>query len=124
MSERIEPALSVDDWDNLAAKVGDFFEETEAEVEDGVLRLSHWMGDGDGVTTSAASIAIPVALLSAVVALANHMLPDGHPGKVTRGDVEAARAARDFCRSRHLRGYPELDHLSAKLAALLPGEGS
>ena len=32
------------------------------------------------------------------------------------GDVDAVKAARDFCRSRHMRGFPELDTLAARLA--------
>lgn len=58
--------------------------------------------------------------LASAVALANAALPDGHPNKLTHEDAAALRAARDFCRSRHMRGHPSLDTLPDKLAALLP----
>ena len=65
--------------------------------------------------------------IPAVIALANHALPDGHPLKITREDVnELASIARDhqypYGPSGRIDEGDILAKLAAKLAALLPPE--
>lgn len=67
------------------------------------------------------------------VALANHALPDGHPNKLTRADVQALRRSRVFeidpsqvfdgAVSVDREGTERLRSLAARIEALLPPEG-
>lgn len=70
-------------------------------------------------------------VLGAQIAIANNRLPDGHPRKITRADVEALSEviadASIYRDEMGQRGHPDpvveqAERLYAKLAALLPPE--
>ena len=95
-NETIAPALTAKEWQSVSS---------EARGRPNWRRLQPLCSDEDD--------------LPAAMALVNHYLPDGHPLKITREDVEALHEAAgpDF--------GPRIDigvlrNLAAKLAALLP----
>lgn len=58
--------------------------------------------------------------LPMLIALANAALPDGHPGKITRADAEAAHAIATNSGSWTDENRDIVERLAAKLFAVLP----
>ena len=56
------------------------------------------------------------------IAIANRLLPDIHPLKITRADVRLLRAIAEDYEFRGTSDNEDLNRLAAKLAALLPPE--
>lgn len=101
--ETITPALTSAEWASEKARRG----AREVERDGEVLR----------VNACGVRIASEVAQYNhALAALALH----GQAFGFTPADVEALRAARDFCRARHMHGHPRLDSIADRIAALLP----
>jgi hypothetical protein len=104
--------------DITAALTRAIVEDIERYGHDEMVERTAWSGGDDW----------PVA----VMAIANHALPDDDPRKITRDDVEALGYARAFAEDPALliegslpidRALTRVIHrLAAKLAALLPPE--
>lgn len=119
----VEPALSAEEWHDGYV---DWAEARGARLStDGYCHIALY-DDGD-------EIALAARELPALIALANHALPDGDPRKITRADVEVleeasrylgARAYADDAGTYERTGAMSLRTLSAKLRALLPREGA
>lgn len=117
MGSEITPALTADDWQD-AREIGELqlFVMNTAGIPAHLLPARHGYRHG------------------MMLALANYALPDGHPLKITREDVEALREAGNWFTkwssdtdtdaervAFNARGFG-LIHVADKLAALLPPE--
>lgn len=99
MSDEIKPALTPEEWEDV-------------RLRDGCTLLSVVSDIG----------AFP-DLAPAAMAVANHALPNGHPLKITREDVDQVEeVCAMYDRERYQHMWAVLERLSAKLAALLPPE--
>jgi hypothetical protein len=92
MTDRIEPALSADEWKASSFKLG-------AEWWDGTVsgdEESVHIESGTDPQESAGPIRGP--RLASLIALANAALPDSDPRKITRARVDALRFAASSLR--------------------------
>jgi len=110
--EKVEPALSAEEW------AQGFVDWGISYAHRGVTLNKH---GGVDVYDDTDSSSVAPNELPSLMALANHALPDSHPLKITRVDVEGLR------RNAHLMPVGAYKDgtltLAAKLAALLPPEG-
>lgn len=101
MSEKIEPALTAEEWAAIGNEPLPLWPDME-----------HLFVMGERP--------------EAVIAYLNNRLPDDDPRKITRGDVRWLRGAASYLGHDSTRGEEwraRLNSLAAKLASLLPPEG-
>ena len=108
-NQTIPPALTAQEWAHPPA----FDDDSGARV--GVY-------DGQLVVTDNQTGYGLVIDPDKTMALANHALPDGHPLKITRADVVAARRISHDSGGWTDENRDIVERLAAKLAALLPPE--
>ncbi len=113
MSDKIRPALTPDEWVRVQR---DSIDEPRSHVWTG-LTISYT--DGDFLTGSLCNPYTPEQMLALVV----YNLPDGHPLKITRADVSELESAAACIEGEGWDAYDVRD-IAAKLAALLPPEGT
>lgn len=130
MTDGIRPALTPEEWkQRLTEELDDYGEDAEGRGlvdSERSLRITYDSGVIDQ--------AIPRDEVVRILALANHALPDSHPNKFTRADVEALRRSRVFeidpsqvfdgSVSVDREGTECLRSLAARIEALLPPEGA
>lgn len=116
VDEKIKAALTPDEWRDGYVDWGAFYSHTGASLNprDGGIEVYN---DGDRNS-------IPVPYIPALIALANHSLPDSHPLKITRADVRKLAEIGRGLQSSFISGeIDEGDFISAfasRLTALLP----
>jgi hypothetical protein len=120
MTDKIEPALSAEEWDMR-----------EATREDTHVRLDWFNGPPtlyiDNLSNAPLSISDEcesshggVPALIAMIALTNATLPDTDPRKITWGMVDAIRDAEPSWGERDTEGLALLRHIADALASYLP----
>lgn len=115
MTDAIRPALTPEEWAD--GKMRSRF--TESLVEP---HITTDVRGGRHMAVVAFDRRWIVARAEGWAALANHALPDGHPNKFTRADVERLRLLLGaFEPDDNVRGW--LPNLAARIEALLPPEG-
>ena len=127
-TDGVAPALSADEWERMAHEVsrGHYeptdrywierprFDPYSEPAPAGELRAE--VGPHDSHTALRAEVTLPPVPL---MALGNAVLPDGHPAKITRADVDALLG---LGASLHPLLVLQVEAVAAKLAALLPPE--
>jgi hypothetical protein len=130
MPDEPRPALTPEEW--AGRKRPQYYGEQPCiqlwssgaiDLSRDVQRDGEW-APGDRVSIDAGDTASAHALM----ALANAALPDGHPNKITRDDVQRVYVAQQDAAEKYPHAAeagwlaPGLLALAAKLAALLPPE--
>ena len=114
MTDRIEPALTAEEW-RSPPQFDDASGVTIEATDDGLIVVSD---TGDGYIVDAFK----------VMALANHALPADDSRKITRADVEVLKRASviyrvsDWESATNDDATKKVQRIAAKLAALLPPE--
>lgn len=111
MTDALRPALTPEEW------AQGFVDWGLMHAHRGVTLNKH---GGVEVYDDTDSADVAPNELPSLIALANHALPEGHPGKLTWEDVEAVTDAARGQEHEFNQSDARLDALAAKLAALLP----
>ena len=114
-NQTIPPALTAEEWEQGFADWGVMYDHSGVSLGSPSRKGISVYTDGDDVDVAADQ-------LPSLIALANHALPDGHPLKITRADVVAARRISHDSGGWTDENRDIVERLAAKLAALLPPE--
>lgn len=123
MADAIAPALTAEEWERRLVLVP--FDGKHGPVDDATVTCRHGL-----LFAASPGDTLHPRIAAAALALANDALPDGHPLKITRADVEALSESIgtnwDALSSTAPLVYEEsvarLRRLAAKLDALLAPE--
>jgi hypothetical protein len=115
--QAITPALTPEEWAEALERGG--------LSKDGTYYLPERAPNGLTVgITSEIGTFFHQQEIPTLIALANHALPDTDPRKLTREDLHAVMDASNGQESEFNEGDDRLYRLEAKLAALLPPDGT
>lgn len=112
VDEKIEPALTAEEWIDSEWRTTPYEVNSSISVDPSV----HLLVFRHDRETRAIPFATPREF-AAIIALANHALPDGHPLKITRQD---AADMQEIAKHGDWFGVSDVARVAAKLAALLP----
>jgi hypothetical protein len=134
MADEITPALTASEWLDAEVEARYGTHTTSLHVDHKGRVFAHSQGNGEEHRVILNEWRDAPRVLPALMALANHGLPDDHPNKITREDValarlpiaphmaHAAEPARTDASWAYWNTQRRWRELAAKLSALLPPE--
>jgi hypothetical protein len=130
MSERIEPALTREEWATRTALRPEQIHAIHAEhmrmrAHASALTLTGSYSDETGETYDCNDVGIDIPGIPALIALANAVLPDTDPRKITRHHVWIIRNLAGHVDTQHPGGIQfkrEAERLADALESYLPPE--